>query len=253
MPTTDAVSRLVADLAAAFGLLTRLPVGALALPPRTAGVWAWPVAGAAVGALSALGVSAALWLGLPSGVAAATALAVSACVTGALHEDGLADTADGLFGGWTKARRLAIMKDSHIGSYGTLALLIVTLARWSALVAVIGAGAHWPVLVAVGALSRAPMAMLMAALPNARGSGLAQSVGRPTVGAATMALAVACGIAGLLTGSAVVPMLGLTLVGTLALGLVARARIGGQTGDILGASQQLAEAAALGMAAAALA
>jgi len=236
------------DVLAALGLLTRLPVPGAPMRGASA-AWAWPVAGAVVGALTALVGTLALWAGLPAGVAAALLLGTQAMLTGAMHEDGLADTADGLWGGWDKARRLEIMKDSHIGSYGVVALLVVGLARWSALVAVLAAGAQWPVLVAVGALSRVPMAVLMATMANARGAGLSQAVGRPSGGVALAAAAVGLSIAMALTGSTALGMAALAALICAGLAGVAQARIGGQTGDILGASQQLAETAALAVAA----
>jgi adenosylcobinamide-GDP ribazoletransferase len=245
------------DIVAGLGLLTRLPIpvdGARAARRGAAAAWAWPVAGAVVGALGGLAAWIALALGLSPPVAGALVLATQMMATGALHEDGLADTFDGLWGGWDCARRLAIMKDSQIGTYGVLALLIVTLIRWSALSALIAAqGPAWGVLIAAGATSRAPMAVLMAALPNARGSGLAQSVGRPGAVVAGNGLVVALAIGGLALGPAVLPVLLPAAVTTLVLGRVAQARIGGQTGDILGASQQLAEAAILATLAATLA
>ena len=97
--------------------------------------------------------------------------------TGAMHEDGLADTVDGLWGGWTRDRRLEIMKDSHIGTYGVLALIVSAGLRWSVLAGLLTLGAG-PV-VAIAVLSRASMPALMAALPNARGDGLAHKVGAP--------------------------------------------------------------------------
>lgn len=253
MPTTD---RLIApgDIAAAFGLLTRLPAGG-GIGRGGASAWAWPLAGGAVAGLAALAGVAAAGIGLGAGVAAVLVLAVQALLTGAMHEDGLADTADGLWGGGDRTRRLEIMHDSRSGSYGVLALVLVVLARWSALAAVL-AGPGWAALlgiVAVGALSRAPMAVLMAWLPNARGHGLAQGIGRP--GAATAWLAVGIGFVAalVLTGpAAALGMAALVALTSAGLGLVARARIGGQTGDILGASQQLAEAAALAALAASL-
>jgi adenosylcobinamide-GDP ribazoletransferase len=181
---------------------------------------------------------------MTSGIAAALVLAIAALTTGALHEDGLADSADGLFGGWTPARRLEIMKDSHIGSYGTLALLVTSLAKWSAIGALLSAGAVG-VIVAAAALSRAPMAVIMAQLPHARTNGLSKSVGRPSFAAALVAAALALLIAsplGIVTGGA---MALAAAVAGLVVALLARARLGGQTGDILGASQQLAELAAL--------
>lgn len=239
------------DLFSAFALLTRLPVPDHA-PRGAAAAWAWPLVGAGVGGLAALVAAIGAGVGLPSGVTAAAALATMAVVTGALHEDGLADTADGFFGGHSRERRLEIMKDSHIGSFGTLALLLVTLARWSALVSLIAAGHAVVALIVAAAVSRVPMVALMAALPNARQSGLSHLTGRPGRDTAAQAAILAALIALVLVGWAALwlaPVLG---VGTLAIARLATARIGGQTGDVLGASQQLAELACLGVLAAAL-
>lgn len=245
-------ARALNDLAEAFALLSRLPLPAHT-PRGGASAWAWPVAGAMLGLLAGLAGQAALALGLPPGAAAALTLATAALLTGALHEDGLADTADGLFGGRTPARRLEMMKDSRLGSYGALALILVTLLRWSALAALAEAGALLPGLVAAGALSRAPMAAIMAALPNARGAGLAHATGRPAARTALAAVLLALAIAALATGGAT-PVLALAAtLPTLALARAAHSRIGGQTGDILGATQQLAEAAVLSLAATILA
>ena len=122
-------------------------------------------------------------------------MATGVILTGAMHEDGLADSADGLFGGWTVERRLEIMKDSRIGTYGMLALLLSGLARWAALTALIAAGPIWPVLIAAGALSRAPMAVMMALMPNARQGGLSASTGRPPLPRAALGCGIALAIA----------------------------------------------------------
>ena len=244
----DITPRLLPDLLSAFALLTRLP-----LPDHrgtgAASAWAWTVVGAGMGAILAATASLALWLGLTPGVVAAVTLALGAMMTGGLHEDGLSDTADGLFGGWTRERRLEIMKDSRVGSYGVLALVLVTLARWSALASLLAAG-QVLALIAVGALSRAPMAMIMAALPNARGSGLAHATGRPSAARALIGAALALACAFLFAGWTALPMLAAVALVTLWLARSARQRIGGQTGDILGAAQQLAEAACLAVLAA---
>ena len=245
MHRADTPLMLWSDLRGAFGLLTRLPLGG---PGQgAAGGWAWPVAGAVVGALAALAGWAAFAAGLPVGWAAALCLAVQAMATGGLHEDGLADSFDGLTGGRDPAHRLEIMRDSRIGSFGALALMLVTLARWSALVVLVPVA---PVaVVAVAALSRAGMPALMAALPAAREGGLSRAMGRPTPLQAALAVAVGVALAAPVGWPALglVPMLGAVW---LALGLWARARIGGQSGDILGAGQQLTEAVALGFLAA---
>ena len=239
----DITTRLVPDLLSAAALLTRLPLPDHA-PTGGASAWAWPVVGALIGAICAAVASVALALGLTAGVVAALTLALGAMLTGGLHEDGLADSADGLFGGWTRARRLEIMKDSRIGSYGMLALLLVTLARWSALTTILGAEGHWPALIAAGAISRAPMALIMAVLPNARGTGLSHATGAPTLAVAGIGAGLAA-LIGLAAGGTVLAMLALTAATSAALALSAQRRIGGQTGDILGASQQLADAACL--------
>lgn len=246
----------VFDIPAALGLLTRLPIrldASRAAARGAAAAWAWPLAGVAVGAFGATVALVCLGLGLGAGPAAAVAIGTQILLTGALHEDGLADTSDGLWGGHDRARRLEIMKDSRVGSYGVLALLMITLLRWSALAAILSTDSAFAVLVVAGALSRAPMAALMAILPNARGSGLSQSVGRPSAFTVLVgiALAFAIGVGGV--GWAILPASLATLAVTIALGSLARAKIGGQTGDILGACQQVSEACILAILAASLA
>jgi len=250
MAQSDAPLMMPQDIAASLGLLTRLPirVDAPAATARgAAAAWAWPLAGAVVGALTWAAGTVALSFGLAPGFAAAVALGTATMVTGAMHEDGLADTADGLWGGWDKTRRLAIMKDSHIGTYGVMALLLITLLRWQALTLIFAAPSALTI-IGIAALSRAPMAVLMAYLPNARGAGLAQSVGRPSRQTAGLAVTFGLMLATLGLGWGVVPAAFAVAATTLALTLVAKSKIGGQTGDILGASQQLAEVAALTLA-----
>lgn len=241
----DHLPHLPKDLLASLGLLTRLPVPFT--PSRPEGAWAWPLVGLLVSGL-ALGAGAlALFAGVSVGVVAALVLAVQATLTGALHEDGLADCADGFFGGHDKARRLEIMKDSQIGSFGALALMLAVLARWAAMASLISAGA-WGLALLAGVLGRAPMAVIMALLPNARGSGLSAMVGAPPLAAAGvgagLALLLAVALGGV-TGIAMAVAAGLT--GT-AVALIARAKIGGQTGDVCGAAMVLAEIAALSVA-----
>lgn len=243
------------DITAALGLLSRLPVQ-VDTPDATrrgaAAAWAWPLAGAVLGVLAGLVTWVAMGLGLPAPLAAALALATLAVATGAMHEDGLADSADGLWGGWDRARRLEIMRDSRIGTYGVIALVLSLVARWAALSALFQAGAVFGPLIAVGAVSRAPMVALMAWLPNARGDGLSSTVGRPGRDTALAAIATALLIGLIFAGGAVLFAAIWAGLATLACGAVARAKLGGQTGDILGASQQLAEIAALAVLAAML-
>ena len=243
------ISGLWHDVASAIGLLTRLPLPYLAQPRGAEAAWAWPVVGLVVGGIAASVGAVLMAAGVPVTLAAVAVLAAGAVATGALHEDGLADTVDGFFGGWTPERRLEIMKDSHIGSYGTLALILSVLARWAALCAVLPVSV-WAV-VAVAALSRAPMAVVMWALANARGKGLSQSVGRPDAVAVGVAVALAL-IAGVLAMELAATLMVALCVGMAVLGVMvlAHARIGGQTGDVLGATQQVAEVVALSVLAA---
>ncbi len=248
MRKRDMAERLIPDLLSGFALLTRLPLPAAAHgAPRADAAWGWPVVGFAVALVAVLVAAGAQAAGATPGVCAVLALMVAATLTGGLHEDGLADCADGFFGGRDKARRLEIMKDSSIGSYGALALGLVVLLRWTALVPLI-AGGHWGAVLAAGSLSRVPMAALMAGMGNARGGGLSAAVGRPSVEAATGAAALGLVLAILSAGWVALPMACAVAAVTLAVGAVAQAKIGGQTGDVLGASQQLAVAAALAVA-----
>jgi len=232
------------DILEALALLTRLPIAA-PFARGAAAAWAWPLAGLAVALIAALVAALAAAFDLPVGIIAGLVLATQIFVTGALHEDGLADSADGLWGGQSRARRLEIMKDSRIGTYGVLALGLSLLIRWAALVPLIAGHGLTGALIAAAMLSRAPMAVLAAALPNARGAGLAQSVGRPSRDTALLAVGVALIGALLAIGWGLLAPLFWVALATIALAALAKAKIGGQTGDILGASQQLAEAAAL--------
>ncbi|MDO6591715.1 adenosylcobinamide-GDP ribazoletransferase [Loktanella sp. D2R18] len=231
----------VADFPAAMGLLTRLPVPVSqtrAVARGAAAAWAYPLAGALIGIILAATVSAFTWIGLPIGIVAALVIGVNIIITGAMHEDGLADSADGLWGGWDRARRLEIMKDSHIGTYGVLALALSLLIRWLGLSALIALDIYWAGLVAIAVLSRGGMVVLMAAMKNARDTGLSKSVGRPTAATAWVTIAIAVLIAALLGQFA---MIVVAPFAVLACGLIARTKIGGQTGDILGATQQITE------------
>lgn len=235
------------DMPLALSLLSRLPVPVRRFNRGAQAVWAYPLAGLVIGGLAALGGLATLWLGLPAPLAALLALVLPILLSGAMHEDGLADTADGLWGGWTRERRLAIMKDSHIGSYGVIALILSLGARWTALWLLyeVAPATATTALLASAMLSRAMMPVVMTALPHARDTGLSHAQGHPQIPAVLLGLGIAAGIAlWLLGGAALTAMIcaGLT---TWIIGSIARAKIGGQTGDILGATQQLAEIAVL--------
>ncbi len=235
------------DLALALSLLTRVPVRVGDTSRNARAAWAYPIVGLMPAGLAALGGMLAGWLGWGPAISALISLSILVITTGAMHEDGLSDTVDGLWGGWTKERRLEIMKDSRIGAYGVIALVLSLAARWAALTALFEAGAQFavPALLASALLSRAAMPVLMALLPHARSTGLSHDVGRVPDNAASMAvlIAVVLGIF-LLGGLILIAGLCAALI-TWGLGYLAHKRIGGQTGDILGATQQMVEIAVL--------
>jgi adenosylcobinamide-GDP ribazoletransferase len=235
---------LIHDCKVALAFLTRLPLA----PGRTwhegeltASVPLFPVVGALIGLAGGLVFALAVWLGLPPWPAAALALATTICATGALHEDGLADVADGFGGGRTRADKLRIMHDSRIGSYGALALVLALLARAGALVALAEPVSVVTAVVAAGAGSRAALVAAMVCLPQARADGVAAWAGRPHPLRAAAAVLIAVLIAIALLGRPALFALVAGALGALAVALLAKRQIGGYTGDVLGAIQQLAE------------
>ncbi|MFK7869937.1 MAG: adenosylcobinamide-GDP ribazoletransferase [Roseobacter sp.] len=227
-------------------LLTRLPLPRLpeaAFKNGAQAVWSYPLAGVLVAAISGSVGVALMALGLPAPLAAGAVLVVAFFVTGAMHEDGLADVADGFWGGYTPDRRLAIMRDSQIGTYGVLALAVSTALRWGALAYLLPTG-MLPWIVAA-ACSRAVMPWLMYTLPRARSDGLSHSVGQPGRAAVVTGSALAFGLAVFFLGWAgLVVVLIVTMI-TIGMGYLAKIKIGGQTGDVLGCTQVVAETTAL--------
>ena len=213
--------------------------------------WAYPLVGAVLGfGVGIIGLLL-LWIGTPPGIAATLLLAAFAYLTGAMHEDGLADCADGIGGAAQPAQRLEIMKDSRIGAFGAIALVLVLIARWSGVGALNFAGLPL-VLMSVAAASRVPMVLAMYLMDNARNTGLSASVGRPP--AISVAVALIIGLLACLVGAGLAGGLIFfwALLGATPVLLLAKRMIGGQTGDVLGASQQCAEVAALAAAVAVL-
>ncbi len=233
------------DIRAALALLSRVPLRvsphAMARGARSA--WCWPVVGLILASFATLLAVFLQAIGIKQEISALLALALLVVMTGALHEDGLADVADGFWGGFDRARRLDIMKDSHIGSYGVLALILSLGLRGAALIALAD---HLAVaLLASAALSRAAMAHVMHKLPNARTTGLSAQTGRPPRQAVRIALLIAVGVVVLLTGWGAVWILLAAIAATYACARIAQAKIAGQTGDVLGATQQITEISTL--------
>lgn len=232
-----------AQLAVAF--LTRLPVGSTdRIEPGAlarAG-WAFPLVGLVVGLAGAFTFAITDRLGLP--VLAMGLLAVCATVltTGGLHEDGLADTADGLGSGKDRDQTLAIMRDSRSGAFGVLALIFSVGLRVAALAALPDTRVAAAALLAAHAASRGLLPSLMLWLDPARADGLGADAGRPSAATATIAalIALIIAIVALDFGRGLVAI-ALAALAAAGLALIARRRIGGYTGDVLGAAQQVAE------------
>src|SRR5262245_35197684 len=245
----NAIARdLVTDVRVAIAFLTRLPMPHPEGPQPENFVRAhraFPLVGAAIGlavALLYLGMTA---LGVPGLAAAAVALGASALLTGALHEDGLADMADGFGGGRDRAAKLEIMRDSRLGTYGALILLVSFAAKLSALAALPKA-AVVPALVACHALARGILPVMVIVLPPARKDGLAAAVGTPTHATATVAVVSPLVIAFIALPWAIASAAAVVAAAcACAVGVLAQRQIGGQTGDVLGATEQIAETAIL--------
>ena len=231
------------DAAIALVFFTRLPLPHFDIPGRrlSDALWAAPLAGLAVACCGALVYAVAFQLGMPAGPAATLALAATMLTTGCLHEDGLSDTADGFGGGRTRERKLEIMRDSRIGSYGAAALGLSMLLRFSALAALPGPWAVFWALVAAHMASRALIPAFMQSLPGARADGL--SAGAGGIAEATAFTALGLGLVGLLALGISGAVVAALVLAALFLGFrrLCRDQIGGQTGDTLGALQQLAE------------
>ena len=234
------------DFKTAIAFLTRLPVPQGATPTDFVRAQRmFPVVGALIGAAVGLLCLGLRYVGVPDLAAAALALGAGAILTGALHEDGLADVADGFGGGRDPAAKLEIMRDSRLGTYGALILLVSFVAKLSALAA-LPDGHVVQSLIAAHALARGVLPLMSMKMPYARKDGLAANAGRSDVATATTAAAVAFVIA-LLSLSFINALCAVLMAGLSGAGIawLAQRHIGGQTGDVLGAAEQIGETAIL--------
>ena len=242
--------RPVSELLLALRFLTRMPIPfarTVDPVPLASAMRMFAVAGALIGAVNGLVLVGLSYLHLPGLIAGFLTVGFGLFLTGALHEDGLADTADGLFGGRTRERRLEIMRDSRIGTYGACALILFLVIKAEAYQALLNLPMWQSVvtMAAVGAFSRAMVVDMMWATRPARTDGLAAQAGRPTRNAGLFAI-VTGGALALWAGWPTAPILGVEamLVALVITGLMRRLAtrlVGGQTGDICGAVQVLVE------------
>lgn len=239
MPPADARA-IRADILACLAFYTRFPVDAGDAAGRSfaAAQWAAPVAGLAVALCGAAVFALAALLSLPAQLCALLAVAATMLASGALHEDGLSDTADGFGGGRDRARKLEIMRDSRIGSYGAAALVFSVLLRAGALAAIAAPSSVLWALVAAQVAGRAPMPAFLHLVAPARADGLAAGVGAVPRATAVAALALG-GLALLPLGPTAALAAALLLAAWfLALRRLAERQVGGHTGDVLGALEQ---------------
>jgi adenosylcobinamide-GDP ribazoletransferase len=252
-----AIQDFIDDTARSVAFLSRVPV-----PQRhfadydgrlSRAVRAFPLAGVLI-VLPAAALAALLSaVHAPPLLLAFAALALQVLVTGALHEDGLSDSADGIGGGRDRDSALAIMKDSRVGSYGVVALVLsfgLRAAAIAALAAVLTPSGLGMALLGVAAASRTAMVWHWSLLPPARRDGVAASVGEPESRATLFALASGILIAALLllphaTLPAILLALAAAVLAVLVFNRMALGKIGGHTGDTIGATQQLAEMSVL--------
>lgn len=244
---------LVTDTVRSLGFLSRLPLssawfdgfdGRYDRAART-----FPIAGAITALPGAATLGMLLAIGVPPLPAATVSLAVGIALTGALHEDGLADTADGL-AGRTPAQRIAIMRDSAVGTYGIVALIVAFTLRVTALgsiVAAVGPTLAGLAIVSGAAASRGGMVWLWHATHAASDSGSAAASGRPVRRAAVFALAssalavAACGAPFGWRATLAASLFAILVVEGMR--RMALRNLGGHTGDVLGATCVLVEGA----------
>lgn len=227
----------------AVQFLTRVPIHLRAAPDLAASVPWFPIVGALVGVMAG-GVAAGLMEWVPAAVAATLAIVFGLAVTGAFHEDGLADTMDAL-GGTTRERRLEILKDSRHGTYGVAAMCSSIVLRVLCIAAV-GPSVALAGMVAAHTLGRGAAVGVMAAAPPVAAEGLGADVARAVskTGAA-VGITVGVAIVALATGWWVLPLVGAAVIAATAMAELGRRAFGGLSGDILGAVEQVVECAVL--------
>jgi adenosylcobinamide-GDP ribazoletransferase len=251
-PTADMVRQWMEEAALAFALLTRFPLPSIeqrSTASLASAFWAYPIAGAVVGATGAAALWLAAVLGFSTGVCVVVAIATVILAGGALHEDGFADFWDGLGGGETREEKLEIMRDSRIGTYGVLALLLmlglnglllVNLYHYAGL-ATVAAG-----LIASEAAARGAIAVPLGTMLPARADGMGQAMSDLQASTLGVGMLVAAVIALLFLGMNGFAVILGAAIGAAIVAALAGALLGGFTGDVLGAAAAMARAGGLG-------
>ena len=238
------ISIRLAELQLAFMLLTRLPVGKLGshLPELADARWAFPIVGCIVGGIIAASYIILSLLLLPSSAAAIFAITAGLFFTGAIHEDGLADCADGFGGGQNREKKLGIMRDSAIGSYGTLSLIIIMGLR-ILLLSMLPAKLEivTPIIICA-VISRYVMVGYLCLLPAARQDGLGNQASGNNF--STLLLSGFVALPAFVVGAFGLIYVIIAIVSVAFIwGVIAKCHLGGQTGDVCGAGQIISETA----------
>lgn len=216
------------------------------------GSWSFPLAGIIICLPALIIMVVAYLLGLKAEIIAVLTIATQALVTGALHEDGLADIADGFGGGATRERKLEIMKDSSIGAFGAVALVISFLMRFVLLSSLLDLSLFMAIagFIAAQTVSRSVQVWFWQSLPAAREDGLSSTFGTPSPQSAQTALLIGGGslLLPLIVGVSIFSIalsIGLIILLLVGFRKLCIDQIGGQSGDAIGAIQVLAEIAFL--------
>jgi len=240
------------DVAIAGMFLTRLPFrakGDIATSDLADAGRAFPLIGVLVGGFGGGALMGVAELDLHPLACAFIGLAVAALVTGGLHEDGLADVVDGFGGGADKTSKLRIMRDSRIGAYGVLALVFSVGIKASIIAGLPGPGMAAGALLGAAVMSRGILPMMMYIMPMARSDGLAAGAGRPLGSSAVVAFFIGALFVWSILGFKIALLaLIAAMISAVVMGMLAHRQIGGYTGDVLGATQQVTEISVLMMA-----
>jgi adenosylcobinamide-GDP ribazoletransferase len=232
-------------LAAAIQFLTRVPIRLRRAPDVARSLVWFPVVGGLIGAAVG-GIAAGLWHTTTPLVAAAVAVIAGVLVTGAFHEDGLADVADAFAGGTTIERRLEILKDSRHGSYGVAALCSSIVLRVVALASFSGPLRMFTAAVAAHAVGRGAAVGLMGVAPPVNHTGLGRDYGQVTTRTrAGLALVVGVAIAAVAVQWHAAALIAVAVFSIVTVRWLALRKIGGISGDVLGTCEQVAECVAL--------
>lgn len=239
-----------APLSLAFSFLTRFPVnGSETYGENDYGnsYRFFPVVGLAIGALLALAAAVFSYIGTHTGTTAFLLLVILVAATGGLHLDGVADTADGFFGGRDREEALRIMKESSTGTFGAAAIILILIGKFAALWSILSIGNVSSIIPAL-VLSRWAMSVASYGSAYPRESGTGKSfIGKLTLQSYLISTAIAIGIAFLFLGNSALIPIAVAAAIALAVKTFSYRKIGGVTGDVLGTVNELTELVLLTM------